>query len=146
MTASSQQIVTAFDTLGMLPEAISEEFNFDLISVKATLMQFSSKYRELMKEEPSLNYDVDEQLEAKSAILSIMRNTEDEHLRAKLALKIRDDGKGRLDVVSNILNGGKIDINVFNIRLLEARAAKAKSKEISVESTVTTLSKQEVAA
>lgn len=130
LTGANQQILSAYEELGMKPDEIAAEFDYDLVAVKATLMQYSAEYRKACKNEPSLDYSNSEQLEAKNIIISIMRSTEDENLRARLALKVRDDGKGRLDVANNLMNGANINIVMFNAQLQKARAAKLKSKQL----------------
>lgn len=126
LTGANTQIIEAYETLGMTPEEIASDLDFDIVAVKATLMQFSSQYRSALKTAPDLDFSVDEQLAAKQTMVELMRNTEDEYLKARLAMKIRDDGKGRLDVGS--MNGLKINVVAFNMHLTQARAMKERAK------------------
>lgn len=125
LTGANQQIITAYEVEGMSPEDIATSLDFEVSAVKATLLQFSSKYREDSKHEPNLDFTVDEQLEAKNAMVRLMRSSEDEYLIARLACKIRDDGKGRLDVGSN-MRGLNINVVLINERIKQAQEAKQK--------------------
>jgi hypothetical protein len=134
LTGTNQQIVSAFETEGMKPEEIAVEFELDPVAVKATLMQFSPIFRDSIKTDKSLDFHDNDLLDANDTIVRIMRHTEDENLALRAAKYVRDDKKGRLDVLSGL---GKININiaVFNQRLLEARQAKAQSKLVSNSTT-----------
>jgi hypothetical protein len=117
MTAETQAIVTAYESEELTPEFISEDRRLDLTAVKATLMQFSSKYRKDCgqedENEDALNFSKDEQLRVKNMMLDLALGAEDEHLRAKMAVIIRDDAKGRRDVVKN-LNGANYNVLMIN--------------------------------
>jgi len=130
LTGTNQQIVTAYETLDMSAADISQEFDMEELSVKACLMQFSDKYRQATKKMVNNDFNDDELVEANQAIIATMRNTEDEHLRLRAARYIRDDKKGRLDILNGI---GKMNVNIvmFNERLLQARQAKEKSKQLN---------------
>lgn len=125
LTGANQQIITAYETEGMSVSDIASALEFDVVAVKATLMQFSSKYREDSKSEPALDFTIDEQLEARNAMVRLMRQSEDEYLVARLACKIRDDGKGRLDIGSN-MRGLNINVVLINERIKQAQEAKQK--------------------
>lgn len=125
LTGANQQIITAYEVEGMSPDDIASALEFDIVAVKATLMQFSSKYREDSKHEPNLDFTIDEQLEARNAMVRLMRQSEDEYLVARLACKIRDDGKGRLDIGSN-MRGLNINVVLINERIKQAQEAKQK--------------------
>ena len=129
LTGANQAIIEMYETLGMSPDQIAEAEDYDIVAVKSVLMQFSAKYRTDIRIEPELGFSVDEQLEAKNAMVRLMRTSEDEQLVARLAMRIRDDAKGRLDPVKQ-QNGLNVNITIFNQRLLEARAAKDKSKAL----------------
>lgn len=133
LTGLNQQIVTAYDTLDMTIEEIATEFDFDILSVKACLMQFSRRFKDEIKEadDKSVEFDNAEMEESKETILYLMRHAEDEHLKGRMAKYIRDDKKGRLDALSG-LKSLNVNIALFNERLLQARAAKEKSKEKSI--------------
>lgn len=125
LTGANQQIITAYEVEGMSPDDIATSLEFEVSAVKATLMQFSSKYREDSKTEPNLDFTIDEQLEARNAMVRLMRSSEDDYLVARLACKIRDDGKGRLDIGSN-MRGLNINVVLINERIKLAQEAKRK--------------------
>jgi hypothetical protein len=99
---SDQQILAAFNQ-GIKPEQIAEDLGFPVHAVKAKLMSLSSTYRKAcgMEEEEvdELNFSKEEQLQIKRELFSLAMSTEDDHLRGKLLLNLRDDGKGRKDIV-----------------------------------------------
>lgn len=118
MTAANQHIVTCFEQLGMTPEQIAETEQLELVAVKSILYQCSGAYREQIKQNRSLDFS-DEQLdEANVAIANIMRYSEDEHLKLRAALYLRDDKKGRKDRV-NGLKQLNINITQINQHLLQ---------------------------
>lgn len=123
LTGANQQIITAYEVEGLNPEDIALSLDFEVSAVKATLMQFSSKYREDSKSEPTLDFTIDEQLEARNAMIRLMRSSEDDYLVARLACKIRDDGKGRLDIGSN-MRGLNINVVLINERIKQAQEVK----------------------
>lgn len=130
LTGINQQIITAYETLGLtIPQIVEafEELALDSLSVKACLMQFSVKYRNDTKKVEGNDFNDDELVEANQVIISLMRTSEDEHLRGRLARYIRDDKKGRLDVTNGV-KSMNVNVMLFNERLLEAQKAKALSK------------------
>lgn len=127
LTNQNLQIVEAFKQ-GMSLEDISEQFDLDLLSVKATLLQFSPEYRERSKTEVDLKFNETEQEEAKEAIVRIMRNSDDDYLKLRAAKYIRDDAEGRLDNPLKGLKSMNVNIISFNEQLLRAREGKQRSK------------------
>ena len=136
MTAINQQIISSFEELGMSPEEIAEDQNLDLVSVKAILMQNSFLYRKKCKKgEDDFNFSDEELQAANQTIVSLMRYSEDENLKARLARYIRDDKKGRLDVVKS-MTGLNINVLAFNEQIKKAMEIVNKTpKPILVEST-----------
>lgn len=130
MTACNQQIVTAFEQLQMTPEEIAEDQDLDLASVKSILMQSSSQYRKACKTDDELNFTDDELTRANQVILNIAQYAEDERTRLRAAIYIRDDKKGRLDVVK-AMTGLNINVLTFNQHMQEALEAMKRAKTIS---------------
>ena len=101
------QILAAYNQ-GLKPDAIAEDLGFPAYAVKAKLMSLSSDYRKACgqegEEEDELNFSREEQLQIKRELFNLALSTEDEHLKGKLLLNLRDDGKGRKDVVKNTQN------------------------------------------
>lgn len=104
MTASSQQIVTCYEELGMSPEEIVAAGHGQLLAVKAVLVQWSAKYRTAMQADQELDFNDNDKAQAVQVIRSLAFNAEDEHLRARMSRYIRDDTKGRLDVAKGLQN------------------------------------------
>jgi hypothetical protein len=124
MTAELTAIKTAYEDEGMTPQEISDSQELQVDAVKAGLMQCSSKYRKACGTEPEnenrLNYTEDEQARVKEMILDLALGAEDPHLRAKMATYVRDDAKGRKDVVKGMA-GNNFNILFINKQLERAR-------------------------
>lgn len=128
LSASNEQIIQAYEFESLTVDEIADALGYDVTAVKATLMQFSAQFREDIKAEPALDFTTNEQEEAKNAMIRLMRTSEDENLVARLAMKIRDDGKGRLDIGNKLLKGLNINVNLMNLQLAKAREAKERGK------------------
>ena len=145
MTTLNKQVVTAFEDLGMSPEEIaqSEDFNMDLLTVKAILMQFSSLYRKESKNDAALQFSDGEAEECKDIILNIARYTEDEHLQFKAASFILNDKKGRLDdgrMLAKMRDNPAILVNIHLTKALQARERTVqKAVEIQSEKVLQTV-------
>ncbi len=113
MTSVLTQCKTSYEQLGMSPEQIAEDQKLDLVAVKAGLMQCSAVYRRDCGHEPEdkaeLNFSDDDLQSANQVIRDIMLTTDDEHLKFKAATYVRDDKKGRKEIVKATQN------NQFNI-------------------------------
>ena len=122
MSAELNAIKVAYEEESLTPEFIAEDRGLDVSAVKAALMQSSSKYRKDcgIEDEKSdaINFSKDEQERVKNVILDIALGADDEHLRFKAASFIRDDSKGRRDVVRNMAG------NNFNVLFLNQQLAK----------------------
>jgi hypothetical protein len=105
----------------MTPEQIAEEYNLEIESIKATLMQFSSVFRQNAKKDDQLNFTDQELIAANQTIAQIMQYSEDDNLRLRAARYLRDDKKGRLDAVK--MAGLNINVLQFNVQLQKARKA-----------------------
>jgi len=134
ISASSQSLVTLFEVEGLSPEQIAQCEDVDLMSVKTILMQYSKKYRELMRKggeevKAQLDYTEDEQRDAKDVLHRIMLQTEDEHLQYKCATYIRDDGKGRKDKVK--IKGLNLNLTLIQQAFQKANDCIEQSRQTS---------------
>ena len=115
MTSADQQLLNAYKA-GLTPEQIAEDLGFHTHNVKARLMAISTEYRKACgtesPEEDELNFTRDEQLTIKRELFQMAMSVEDPHLKAKLLLNLRDDGKGRKDVVRDMKNN---NINIMQL-------------------------------
>ena len=132
-SAADQQILSAFEVSGMSPEEIAEDLGFSVSGVKAKLMSISSKYRKACgkegEEEDELNFSRAEQLQIKRELFQLAVTTEDENLKGKLLLNLRDDGKGRKDVVKQ-MQGNQFNIlQLVNNSLSTAREGASALKD-----------------
>lgn len=114
MSAELEALKVAYETLKMTPEQIADDRQLDVTSVKAGLMQCSSDYRrDCGKEEPSadeLNFTGDDLQRVNQTIVELALGAENEAVRLKAAIYVRDDKKGRHDVVKQV---GGIGFNIL---------------------------------
>ena len=132
MTAANEQIISAFEELDMSPEQIAEDQDLDLTAVKSTLMQFSSKYRQICKKNPEseFNFSDDEAIRARQVIAQLAQYAEDESLKLRAAMFVLNDKKGRLDA-PKALTGLNINVIQMNEHFKKAIEAVNKVKELS---------------
>lgn len=119
----SAQIVSAYEA-GMQLQEIVECFSVDIIAVKACLMQFSKQYQDTIANSETVESDAfndAEALAARQTIATIMQQSDDDHLRLRAAMYLRNDKKGRLD----IKDMGKLKINIGQFNVMLAGANKA---------------------
>lgn len=131
MSGSDQQIVTAYEDLGLNPEQIAEDGSYDIVAIKACLMQNSVLFREAMKQNKEEGFSNGEEQEARQVIAQLMRDSEDDFIKLRAAKYIRDDKRGRLDPVK----AQHLNISVVNINasLRKAREARARVRNTSID-------------
>lgn len=119
------QLRNAYESEGMTPLQIAEDQSLDVTAVKAKLMQISSKYRkdcgQEEDEDSELNFNNSDLKTVNKIIMDLAISAEDEHLRFKAATYIRDDKKGRKEVVKAIRDTGNFNILNINQMLITAR-------------------------
>jgi hypothetical protein len=135
MTAELQTIRVCYEEENMTPEEISEDRGLDLSAVKAGLMQCSSKYRKDCgkedEQEDNLNFTKDEQQRIMDVIRDLALGADDENLRLKAAIYIRDDFKGRKDVVKGMA-GQQFNILMINEQMRKVRAVTDSIKQKAI--------------
>ena len=121
---TDQQILAAYEQ-GLSPQQIADDLEFPLYAVKAKLMSISSTYRKACGAEPEtedeLNLTREEQLQIKRRLFDTLMTTEDEHVIVKLGTYLRDDGKGRKDVVKKMGDQNFNILQLVNSSLSQAR-------------------------
>jgi hypothetical protein len=124
MTSELTTIKMAYEEENMSPEEIAVDRDLDVGAIKAGLMQCSSKYRKdcgLEEEtEDRLNFNDDELMRVNQIILDLALGAEDENLRLKAAMYVRDDKKGRRDVVQGV-GGQNFNILFINEQMKKVR-------------------------
>ncbi len=129
MNSSFEQIKTAYEVANLTVEQIALDQDLDEAVIKAALMHCSSKYRKACgqedEEDDRLNFSKVQQSDVTQAIYELAMTTEDEHVKSKLLMYIRDDCKGRKDIVRGLAN------NTFNVLQINQsiQAAKRLAKE-----------------
>lgn len=125
MDPELQTIRLAYESEGMTPEQIAEDRELELPAVKAALMTVSSKYRKDCGKEPeeedNLNFSKDEARRIKEEMVSIALSAEDPNLRFRACTVIRDDFKGRRDVVKGVQGMQFNNILMINDRMRQMR-------------------------
>jgi len=124
MNAEITSIKIAYEEEGMSPEDIASDRDLEVGAVKTALMQSSSQYRKACGREESesdgLNFGDDDLRRVNQVILDLALGAEDEHLRLKAAMYVRDDKKGRKEVVKGIA-GQNFNILMINEQLRKGR-------------------------
>ena len=125
MSNELEQFRISYEELGMTPEQIAEDRELDLAAVKAGLMQCSSKYRKACgrsdEDEDDLNFSNDDLRRVNDVIKQIALGAEDDNLRLKAALYIRDDKKGRKEIVKAVQNM-QFNVLQFNQAMQKVRS------------------------
>lgn len=122
ISAATQSIITSYEELGMSPEEIAEAEGLELLSVKSALIQFSSKYKQSIKKDPELGFDDEQLMAANRTIVEVMNTSDDDGLRLRAAMYLRNDKKGRLDAARAFSNI-KVNILQFNEDMKKAMKA-----------------------
>lgn len=137
MTFELEQIRSLYES-GVTPELIAEDRGLDLLAVKAGLMQCSRQYRIDIgtdtvdadgKPKRQLDFTEDDLEMANQGIRKLALCAEDETLKFKALTYIRDDKKGRKEVVK-ALGGSQINILQINNMLKSAREGANKAKQL----------------
>ena len=138
ISSSTIQIKTAYEDNGMSPEAIAEDLGFDIVAVKSCLMGNSSKYRkdcgQEAEDENELNFNDRELAEVNQVIMDTARGATlpsgdvDWGTRLKAAMYVRDDKKGRKEVVKAVQNTQN-NVMFINDMLQSARSGAQKLRE-----------------
>lgn len=133
MNGSDAQIKRAYEEGSMTPKQIADDLGFEEVAVKAKLCQLSAQYRKDCKMEPEeedvLNFS-NEQLRKVNDVIyqcaisaTLPDGTPDYRTQLKASTYVRDDKKGRLEVVKGIQGGPTFNIlQQFNESLQNARA------------------------
>jgi len=131
MTSSMDQIKTSYETLGMTVEEIAKDQQLEVPSIKATLMNCSSKYRKDVGSvdendgNNGLDFTNDELRMVNRGIMQIALTAEDEGVRLKAQMYVRDDKKGRREVARLIQGNNTFNVLTFNMQLQQAKQATA---------------------
>lgn len=135
MSGSQIQIVTAYEVSGMTPEQIADDMggDYDIASIKAALMAGSAKYRKDCGKESTddeaLNFTDDDLKAVNDVIMNVAKYAEDPHLQLKAAMYVRDDKKGRREVVRQMAGNNTFNLLQFNESLVSARLAAEAMKQ-----------------
>lgn len=132
MDGANTSIINMYETLGHTPEEIAAIESFDVAAVKSILLAYSAKYRQAVKVKDEDGFTDDEAIRAKRVMVELMDYAEDEHLRGRMAMFIRNDKKGRLDEDKNALRVN-VNISLLNQHIQQAAQRIAESKNKVIE-------------
>ena len=145
MLSCETQIVAAYEQ-GATPNEIAEELGFDVIAVKAKLHQLSKKYRSDVGLVSAtiytsiLDYTEEETKQVSKVILELALGSEDENIRLKAAMYVRDDKLGRKNIPKQVIAGASNNFMQFNQFIQESREqAKRLKDSLTTNSTTTTV-------
>lgn len=134
MQSAVLQIKTAYEVNGMTVEEICQDQNMEVTVVKAALMNCSTKYRKDCGQEDDsengLNFSNQQLRDVNREIYNLAMSSEDEHVRVKLLTYIRDDKKGRKEVVRQLANNNTFNFLQLNESLAAAREARKRLVEV----------------
>lgn len=134
MTSEMAQIKLSYEELQMTPEEIAMDRELEIEVVKAALMNSSSKYRkDCGMEQPDkdeLNFSDEQLRRVDERIFQIAIGSENEAIALKAAMYIRDDKKGRRDIVK-AMAGVQFNVLQFNDQMKLADRAISKALGIA---------------
>lgn len=125
MTNELEALKVSYESLKMTPEEIADDRGLDIAAVKAGLMTASSLYRKDCGQEnetsEGLNFNDDDLRRVNDVIREVALSAEDDGLRLKAAMYIRDDKKGRKDINKGVAGVG-FNILQFNTFMQKSRS------------------------
>lgn len=111
----------------MSPEQIAQVEELNVEAVKALLFANSGRYREMVKGptlKQSLDLTEENEALANRVFVQLAEMSDDDNIRLKAAMRIKDERRGRLDIRAGF-KGMQININVLNEHFAKAAAALA---------------------
>jgi uncharacterized protein YabN with tetrapyrrole methylase and pyrophosphatase domain len=128
MTAQDTSIVEMYDSEGLSIEQIAEDTGYDVLAVKARLLQCSRKYRDEQTVKGAIQQDVTDE-EYKELLMmykNIARDTDvDPATRTRIIRDLMDEYKGRKEV--KLQSGPQISINVINTEMQKIKDARQRT-------------------
>lgn len=125
MDSTAAQIVKAYEASVPIDE-IANEQRLSEVEIKVVLLNYSSLYRHDMKKDRQLDFTDDDQEFTTQAIREIARTTDNEELKFRALKYMRDDKKGRLDILKG-LQGLHINVFEFNAGIRKVQASRERT-------------------
>lgn len=138
LTNEHEAIRVCYEDEKFSVEQIASDRGMEVAVVKAALMAASSQYRKQFKkddEDEIEDFSSQDLRDANNTIRYLNNHAETEELRFKAATYIRDDKKGRKEVVKTLQQ--PFNLLVFNEAMQTARQAREERRSINVQSQVT---------
>lgn len=139
MQAELESIRVGYETLGLSIEDIASDRGLEVASVKSALLNCSSKYRRDVgvldssnDESKKLDFSDNDLLAVNNVIREVALYGEDDNIRLKAAMYIRDDKKGRREL-RQVLGGNTFNILAFNHNMAQMREKVEKMKQQMLE-------------
>lgn len=120
------QIVESYRQ-GLKVAEIAEQFDMEELAIKSVLLQFCTEYKTDLKQGSTPGFTQTDEEYAEEVIRRTMQYTEDEALAFKAACRVKDERKGRLDVIKK-MGGNTINILQFNQDLKRAEEGVKRAK------------------
>ncbi len=135
MTASNTEIVVAYDELGLSPDEIAIELNYELAAVKAILLANSKKYKKSVaasaarvSDSPHTDDISEEEFDQiNAAYKNIALYSDNDTVREKALSKLRDEYRGRLP--SQVNEQAKA-LQAVNVNILELNETMKQAKQL----------------
>jgi hypothetical protein len=137
MTSEMAQIKLSYEELSMTPQEIAIDRELEIEAVKATLMSCSSKYRKdcgmEADEKDDLNFSKEQLRRVNERIFQIAIGSDNDAVALKASMYVRDDVKGRRDVVKAMAG---VTFNVLQFNEQMKLADKAISKALGLNESI----------
>jgi hypothetical protein len=134
MTSEMAQIKLSYEELNMTPQEIAMDRELEIEVVKAALMSCSSRYRKdcgmEAQEKDDLNFSDEQLRRVDERIFQIAIGSENEAIALKASMYIRDDKKGRRDIVKAMAG---VTFNVLQFNEQMKLADKAITKALGMQ-------------
>lgn len=132
-----ESIRVGYETLKLSPEEIASDRGLTIEAVKSALINCSSKYRrDFSHAEPNddkLNFTNEQLAAVNEEIFRTAIYGEDENVRLKAAMYVRDDKKGRREL-RQVLGGNTFNLFAFNQSMRAIRESAEKAKMLVAQS------------
>lgn len=123
MTALEQQIVTDYEVNGTSPTIIAQDNSLELPAVQATLIRYSSKYKEAIEQHREDDITQSDYERIKETLKQLALYSESDAVRAKVGIFLFNERKGRNNSKSNVIKNTQFNILTLNEGIKQARQA-----------------------
>jgi len=123
MTALEQQIVTDYEVNGTAPALIAQDNNLELAAVVATLIRYSSQYKEAIESKKEEDISEQDYERIREALKQLALYSESDMVRARVGIFLFNEKKGRNNAKGSIIKNTQFNILSLNEGIKQARKA-----------------------